>query len=82
MTGFHGDREKVFATVAASAPFLLQMRLSERARKDVQMRKIEIDHLLEAAVAKALNVSLPANRRRAQRPVKKTQAHRNIRHAA
>ncbi len=46
------------------------------------MRKIEIDHLLEAAVAKALNVSLPANRRRAQRPVKKTQAHRNIRHAA
>ena len=46
------------------------------------MRKIEIDHLLEAAVAKALNVSLPANRRRAQRPVKKATAHRSIRHAA
>lgn len=46
------------------------------------MRKIEIDHLLEAAVAKALGVNLPADRRRARRPQKKSTHHRAIRHAA
>ncbi len=47
------------------------------------MRKPDLDHLLEAAVAKALGVSLPAHRRRAQRPARKSTAARHpVRHAA
>jgi hypothetical protein len=46
------------------------------------MRKSEIDHMLEVAVAKALGVKLP-HLRTAARPTRKaTQAHRPIRHAA
>lgn len=45
------------------------------------MRKSEIDHMLEVAVAKALGVKLP-HLRTAVRPRKSTQAHRQIRHAA
>jgi len=46
------------------------------------MRKSEIDHMLEVAVAKALGVKLP-HLRTAARPVRRsTHAHRQIRHAA
>lgn len=43
------------------------------------MRKSDIDHLLEAAVARALGVPLP--RRLSRRPVAR-KAHQPIRHAA
>ncbi|MEP7239298.1 MAG: hypothetical protein ABI697_00290 [Devosia sp.] len=46
------------------------------------MRKLDLDHLLEAAVAKALGVSLPANRRRPARSHKPVGGQRQIRHAA
>jgi len=36
------------------------------------MRKSEIESLLEAAVAKALGVSLPVHHRRATKPAKRT----------
>jgi len=46
------------------------------------MRKSEIESLLEAAVAKALGVSLPVHHRRA-RPAKRAQAqHRPVKRAA
>ena len=46
------------------------------------MRKTEIDHLLEVAVAKALGVKLP-HLRTAVRPSRKSaQAHRAIKRAA
>jgi len=44
------------------------------------MRKAEIDHLLEVAVAKALGVRLP-HLRTAVRPSRKA-SHRTIKHAA
>lgn len=44
------------------------------------MRKAEIEHLLEAAVAKALGVKLPPKARRRTVPARKTAA--PIRHAA
>lgn len=46
------------------------------------MRKSEIDHMLEVAVAKALGVKLP-HLRTAARPTRKaTHAHRAVKHAA
>jgi hypothetical protein len=45
------------------------------------MRKTDLDHLLEAAVAKALGVKLPRNIHAARRPARKS-AHRPIKHAA
>ena len=45
------------------------------------MRKTELDHMLEAAVAKALGVKLP-RLRAGVRPAKSTTAHRPVRHAA
>ena len=46
------------------------------------MRKSEIDHMLEVAVAKALGVKLP-HLRTAARPARKSaHAHRQIQHAA
>ena len=45
------------------------------------MRKSEIDHLLEAAVAKALGVKLPLRASRRMVPAKKAVAHQ-VRHAA
>lgn len=45
------------------------------------MRKTEIDHMLELAVAKALGVKLP-HMRTAARPNRKTAARRPMRHAA
>jgi len=57
-------------------------RKRRRDRKDHPMRKSEIDHMLEVAVAKALGVKLP-HLRTAARPVRRsTHAHRQIRHAA
>jgi hypothetical protein len=44
------------------------------------MRKQELDHLLEAAVAKALGVNLPRRNTRRMVPVRK--AHQPVRHAA
>ena len=47
------------------------------------MRKSEIESLLEAAVAKALGVSLPVHHRRVSKPAKRTTTqHRPIKHAA
>ena len=46
------------------------------------MRKSEIEHLLEAAVAKALGVSLPVHHRRTTKPTKRTPQHRQIKRAA
>lgn len=45
------------------------------------MRKTDLDHLLEAAVAKALGVKLPRTIHAAHRPARKN-AHRPIKHAA
>lgn len=46
------------------------------------MRKSEIDHMLEVAVAKALGVKLP-HLRTAARPARKpTRAHRPVKRAA
>ena len=46
------------------------------------MLKSEIDHMLEVAVAKALNVKLP-HLRTAVRPARKSgHGHRSIKHAA
>ena len=45
------------------------------------MRKTDLDHLLEAAVAKALGVKLPRNIQAARRAVRKA-AHRPVKHAA
>jgi len=46
------------------------------------MRKSQIDHMLEVAVAKALGVKLP-HLRTAMRPARKSaHAHRAIKHAA
>ncbi|HZY53910.1 MAG TPA: hypothetical protein VFE73_11720 [Reyranella sp.] len=45
------------------------------------MRKTELDHILELAVAKALGVKLP-HMRTAARPSRKTTARRPMRHAA
>ena len=45
------------------------------------MRKTDLDHLLETAVAKALGVKMPRNIHAARRPVRKS-AHRPIKHAA
>ena len=51
-------------------------------RKETVMRKSEIDHMLEVAVAKALGVKLP-HLRTAVRPARKaTNGHRSIKHAA
>jgi hypothetical protein len=47
------------------------------------MRKTELDHLLETAVAKALGVKLPRRMNAAHRPMRKSaQGHRHIKHAA
>ena len=48
------------------------------------MRKIELDHLLENVVAKAIGVKPPHAHVRANRPVRKAAAHhsRAARHAA
>jgi hypothetical protein len=47
------------------------------------MHKRDLDHLLEAAVAKALGVKLPANRRRPQRAGRKShEAAERMPHAA
>ena len=45
------------------------------------MRKTELDHLLEAAVAKALGVKLPRAINAAPRRTRKP-AHRPVKHAA
>jgi hypothetical protein len=45
------------------------------------MRKTELDHLLETAVAKALGVKLPRSVHAVRRPARKS-AHRPIKHAA
>jgi hypothetical protein len=46
------------------------------------MRKSEIDHMLEVAVARALGVKMP-HLRTAVRPARKsTRAHRAVKHAA
>ena len=44
------------------------------------MRKQELDHLLEAAVAKALGVTLPRKQNRRMVPVRKP--HHPVKHAA
>jgi hypothetical protein len=41
------------------------------------MRKSEIENLLEAAVAKALGVSLPIHHRRAAKPAKRATTQRH-----
>jgi hypothetical protein len=41
------------------------------------MRKSEIESLLEAAVAKALGVSLPVHHRRTSKPAKRMTTHRH-----
>jgi hypothetical protein len=46
------------------------------------MRKSEIDHMLEVAVAKALGVKLPHMRTAARPSRKANNAHRAIKHAA
>jgi hypothetical protein len=47
------------------------------------MRKLELDHLLENAVAKAIGVKPPHAHLKLSRPVRKTsQVHRPVRHAA
>jgi hypothetical protein len=46
------------------------------------MHKQDLDHLLEAAVAKALGVKLPVNRRRQSRVVRKHQEAARLSHAA
>lgn len=47
------------------------------------MRKIELDHLLENAVAKAIGVKLPHANHKVSRPAKKAStSQRHIRHAA
>jgi hypothetical protein len=46
------------------------------------MRKSEIDHMLEVAVAKALGVKLPHMRTAARPSRKGSNAHRAIKHAA
>lgn len=46
------------------------------------MRKTELDHLLEAAVAKALGVRLPRQINAAPRRMRKAAAHRQVKHAA
>jgi hypothetical protein len=45
-----------------------------------QMRKLDLDHLLEAAVAKAIGVPLP--RKLGRRVVPARKAHQPVRHAA
>jgi len=45
------------------------------------MRKTELDHMLEVAVAKALGVKLP-HLRTARRPTRKSAVPHQIRHAA
>jgi hypothetical protein len=50
-------------------------------RKGVTMRKAELEHLLEEAVAKALGVKLPVKARRRMVPAKKAAQH-PVRHAA
>lgn len=50
--------------------------------RDYVMRKRELDHLLEAAVAKALGVKLPASRRRAPATPRKSHQVEPIQHAA
>lgn len=61
---------------------LSRERKVRRNRKDHEMRKSEIDHMLEVAVAKALGVKLP-HLRTAARPARKSaHAHRQIKHAA
>jgi hypothetical protein len=47
------------------------------------MRKLELDHLLENAVARAIGVKPPHANLKANRPVRKSpQPHRPVRHAA
>jgi hypothetical protein len=46
------------------------------------MHKRDLDHLLEAAVAKAIGVKLPANRRRPPRATRKQQEADRMSHAA
>lgn len=46
------------------------------------MRKSDIDHMLEVAVAKALGVELPHLRTAARSPRKPVQAHRSVKRAA
>ena len=46
------------------------------------MRKSDIDHMLEVAVAKALGVKLPHLRPTARPARKSAHAHRSIEHAA
>ena len=46
------------------------------------MRKAELDHLLETAVAKALGVKLPRRLNAGPRPMRKAATHRHIKHAA
>ena len=46
------------------------------------MRKSEIDHMLEVAVAKALGVKLPHLRTAARPARRSTHTHRAIKHAA
>jgi hypothetical protein len=45
------------------------------------MRRTDLDHMLEAAVAKALGVKLPRRLAAAPRTARKT-THRPVRHAA
>jgi len=52
-------------------------------RKERQiMRKSDIDHMLEVAVAKALGVKLPHLRTAARSSRKPVQAHRSVKRAA
>jgi hypothetical protein len=51
-----------------------------RSGRTVRMRKPDLDHLLEAAVAKALGVQLPHKHNRRMIPVRKHQ--HPIKHAA
>ena len=46
------------------------------------MRKAEIDHMLEVAVAKALGVKLPHLRTQARPPRKSARPQRAVKHAA
>ena len=62
--------------------FTAKSRHKRASNKDFVMHKRDLDHLLEAAVAKAIGVKLPAHRR-SHRSSRKAPAQREpIQHAA
>jgi hypothetical protein len=59
------------------------MPASTGARKDAAMRKIDLDHILENAVARAIGVKPPHGSLKRTPPRKRVTSHRHlVRHAA